>query len=85
MTRCSGGSSIVRASAGSHPAGPLRAMACRGRGGAKTHPPFDDVKETGNGDREAGHAALDTCTESTSAYVDFSGRLQRARIDGQPG
>jgi len=39
------------------------------------------VKETGNGHREAGHAALDTYTEWKSIYVDFSGRLQRAQID----
>ena len=40
---------------------------------------------TGNGHREAGHAALDTFTEWKSIYVDYSGRLQRAQIDNQPG
>ncbi len=31
--------------------------------GAETHLPFGGWKETGNGHREAGHAALDTYTE----------------------
>jgi alpha-ketoglutaric semialdehyde dehydrogenase len=53
--------------------------------GAETHLPFGGIKETGNGHREAGHAALDTYTEWKSIYVDFSGRLQRAQIDNQPG
>jgi len=51
--------------------------------GAETHLPFGGWKETGNGHREAGHAALDTYTEWKSIYVDFSGRLQRAQIDNQ--
>ncbi len=53
--------------------------------GAETHLPFGGWKETGNGHREAGHAALDTYTEWKAVYVDFSGRLQRAQIDNQPG
>ena len=53
--------------------------------GAETHLPFGGWKETGNGHREAGHAALATFTEWKSIYVDFSGRLQRAQIDNQPG
>lgn len=52
--------------------------------GAETHLPFGGTKQTGNGHREAGHAALDTYTEWKSIYVDFSGRLQRAQIDNQP-
>jgi acyl-CoA reductase-like NAD-dependent aldehyde dehydrogenase len=52
--------------------------------GAETHLPFGGWKETGNGHREAGHAALDSYTEWKSIYVDFSGRLQRAQIDNQP-
>ncbi len=56
-----------------------------GTTGAETHLPFGGWKETGNGHREAGHAALDTYTEWKAAYVDFSGRLQRAQIDNQPG
>ena len=55
-----------------------------GTTGAETHLPFGGWKETGNGHREAGHAALDTFTEWKSVYVDFSGRLQRAQIDNQP-
>jgi len=54
-----------------------------GTTGAETHLPFGGWKETGNGHREAGHAALDTFTEWKSIYVDFSGRLQRAQIDNQ--
>jgi aldehyde dehydrogenase (NAD+) len=56
-----------------------------GTTGAETHLPFGGWKETGNGHREAGHAALDTFTEWKSIYVDFSGHLQRAQIDNQPG
>ena len=56
-----------------------------GTTGAETHLPFGGWKQTGNGHREAGHAALDTYTEWKSIYVDFSGRLQRAQIDNQPG
>ncbi len=55
-----------------------------GTTGAEVHLPFGGWKDTGNGHREAGHAALDTFTEWKSIYVDFSGRLQRAQIDNQP-
>jgi len=55
-----------------------------GTTGAETHLPFGGWKDTGNGHREAGHAALDTFTEWKAIYVDFSGRLQRAQIDNQP-
>ena len=55
-----------------------------GTTGAETHLPFGGWKDTGNGHREAGHVALDTFTEWKSIYVDFSGKLQRARIDNQP-
>ena len=51
--------------------------------GAETHLPFGGTKGTGNGHREAGHAALDTYTEWKAIYVDYSGRLQRAQIDNQ--
>ena len=51
--------------------------------GAETHLPFGGMKGTGNGHREAGHAALDTFTEWKAIYVDYSGRLQRAQIDNQ--
>ncbi|MBD3558712.1 aldehyde dehydrogenase family protein, partial [Planktothrix sp. FACHB-1355] len=49
--------------------------------GAEVHLPFGGVKQTGNGHREAGTAALDVFSEWKSVYVDFSGRLQRAQID----
>jgi len=49
--------------------------------GAEVHLPFGGVKETGNGHREAGQAALDVFTEWKSIYVDYSGTLQRAQID----
>ncbi|MEW6225301.1 MAG: aldehyde dehydrogenase family protein [Chloroflexota bacterium] len=55
-----------------------------GTTGAETHLPFGGWKDTGNGHREAGHAALDTFTEWKAVYVDYSGRLQRAQIDNQP-
>ena len=44
-----------------------------GTTGAETHLPFGGWKETGNGHREAGHAALDTFTEWKSDLR----RLQR--------
>ncbi|MGE5272275.1 MAG: aldehyde dehydrogenase family protein [Verrucomicrobiota bacterium] len=49
--------------------------------GAEVHLPFGGMKETGNGHREAGQAALDVFTEWKSIYVDYSGTLQRAQID----
>ncbi len=49
--------------------------------GAEVHLPFGGTKDTGNGHREAGTAALDVFSEWKSVYVDFSGRLQRAQID----
>jgi aldehyde dehydrogenase (NAD+) len=49
--------------------------------GAEVHLPFGGTKDTGNGHREAGQAALDVFTEWKSLYVDYSGKLQRAQID----
>jgi aldehyde dehydrogenase (NAD+) len=49
--------------------------------GAEVHLPFGGTKNTGNGHREAGTAALDVFSEWKSIYVDFSGRLQKAQID----
>ena len=49
--------------------------------GAEVHLPFGGTKQTGNGHREAGQAALDVFTEWKSIYVDYSGKLQRAQID----
>src|SRR5205085_6981186 len=54
--------------------------------GAEVHLPFGGTKDTGNGHREAGQAALDVFTEWKSIYVDYSGRLQKAQIDtASPG
>jgi acyl-CoA reductase-like NAD-dependent aldehyde dehydrogenase len=52
-----------------------------GTTGAEVHLPFGGTKDTGNGHREAGQAALDVFTEWKSIYIDYSGRLQRAQID----
>jgi alpha-ketoglutaric semialdehyde dehydrogenase len=49
--------------------------------GAEVHLPFGGTKDTGNGHREAGQAALDVFTEWKSLYVDYSGCLQKAQID----
>jgi len=54
-----------------------------GTTGAEVHLPFGGMKQTGNGHREAGQAALDVFTEWKSVYVDYSGKLQRAQIDNQ--
>jgi acyl-CoA reductase-like NAD-dependent aldehyde dehydrogenase len=53
--------------------------------GAEVHLPFGGTKDTGNGHREAGQAALDVFTEWKSIYVDYSGKLQRAQIDNVEG
>jgi aldehyde dehydrogenase (NAD+) len=52
-----------------------------GTTGAEVHLPFGGTKQTGNGHREAGQAALDVFSEWKSIYVDYSGKLQRAQID----
>ena len=49
--------------------------------GAEIHLPFGGTKDTGNGHREAGTAALDTYSEWKAIYIDYSGKLQRAQID----
>jgi alpha-ketoglutaric semialdehyde dehydrogenase len=49
--------------------------------GAETHLPFGGTKQTGNGHRESGMAALDFYSEWKSIYIDYSDRLQRAQID----
>jgi aldehyde dehydrogenase (NAD+) len=49
--------------------------------GAEAHLPFGGVKNTGNGHREAGTAALDIFSEWKTVFIDTSGRLQRAQID----
>jgi aldehyde dehydrogenase (NAD+) len=47
--------------------------------GAEVHLPFGGVKNTGNGGREAGLAAIDEYTEWKTIYIDYSGRLQKAQ------
>ncbi len=49
--------------------------------GAETHLPFGGTKQTGNGHREAGTAAIDFYSEWKTIYIDYSDRLQRAQID----
>ncbi|MCI0432535.1 MAG: aldehyde dehydrogenase family protein [Gemmatimonadetes bacterium] len=49
--------------------------------GAEAHLPFGGVKKTGNGHREGGWEVYEFFSETRVAYVDFSGRLQRAQID----
>ncbi|MGA8016802.1 MAG: aldehyde dehydrogenase family protein [Candidatus Dormiibacterota bacterium] len=49
--------------------------------GAEIQLPFGGVKNTGNGNREAGSSAIDEFSEWKSIYIDYSGRLQRAQID----
>lgn len=56
-----------------------------GTTGAEIHLPFGGTKETGNGHRDSGTAALDVFTEWKSVYVDYSGKLQRAQIDTEVG
>ncbi|MCS6777542.1 MAG: aldehyde dehydrogenase family protein [Chloroherpetonaceae bacterium] len=54
--------------------------------GAEIQLPFGGVKQTGNGNREAGWTAMDYCTEWKSIYVNYSSasELIRAQIDTQP-
>ena len=49
--------------------------------GAETHLPFGGTKQTGNGHRESGDAALDFYSQWKTIYVDYSDKLQRAQID----
>lgn len=49
--------------------------------GAEMHLPFGGMKESGNGHRDLGQAALEVYTEWKTVYIDFSSRLQRAQID----
>jgi aldehyde dehydrogenase (NAD+) len=50
--------------------------------GAECHFPFGGTKQTGNGHREGGHPIYEVFTEWKTIYVDYSGRLQKAQIDG---
>ena len=49
------------------------------------HLPFGGVKDTGNGHRESGTAAIEQFTEIKTVFLDFSGTLQRAHIDEPKG
>ncbi len=49
--------------------------------GSEIHLPFGGVKDTGNGHRESGLAAIDQFTELKTVFLDDSGTLQRAHID----
>ncbi|MBX6362991.1 MAG: aldehyde dehydrogenase family protein [Gemmatimonadetes bacterium] len=49
--------------------------------GAEAHLPFGGVKQTGNGHREGGWEVYDFYSETKVAYIDYSGKLQRAQID----
>jgi aldehyde dehydrogenase (NAD+) len=53
--------------------------------GAETHLPFGGIKNTGNGHRESGIAALDFYSDWKTLYIDYSDRLQRAQIDNTIG
>ena len=48
--------------------------------GSEIQMPFGGVKNTGNGLREAGSAAIREFTETKTVFVDYSGRLQKAQI-----
>jgi acyl-CoA reductase-like NAD-dependent aldehyde dehydrogenase len=49
--------------------------------GAEVHLPFGGTKQTGNGHREAGSAAIDFYSEWKTLYLDYSDRLQRAQME----
>jgi acyl-CoA reductase-like NAD-dependent aldehyde dehydrogenase len=49
--------------------------------GAEIQLPFGGTKNTGNGHREAGTAAIEFYSEWKTLYIDYSDHLQRAQID----
>ena len=51
--------------------------------GAEVQLPFGGVKNTGNGGREAGSAAIEEFSEIKTVFVDFSAKLQKAQIDAE--
>jgi acyl-CoA reductase-like NAD-dependent aldehyde dehydrogenase len=53
--------------------------------GSEIHLPFGGVKDTGNGHRESGPAAIEQFTETKTIFLDYSGTLQRAHIDEPSG
>jgi len=52
--------------------------------GAEIPLPFGGTKRTGNGFREAGARGIEQFSQIKTAYVDHSGRLQKAQIDTHP-
>ena len=50
--------------------------------GSEVHLPFGGVKATGNGTREGGISGINEFSEAKTVYVDYSGKLQKAQIDG---
>jgi aldehyde dehydrogenase (NAD+) len=48
--------------------------------GAEVHLPFGGIKNTGIGTREAGSTAIEEFTEIKTAFIDYSGELQKAQI-----
>ena len=46
--------------------------------GSEIHLPFGGTKDTGNGHRESGTAAIEQFTETKTVFLDYSGTLQRA-------
>jgi aldehyde dehydrogenase (NAD+) len=53
--------------------------------GSEIHLPFGGTKDTGNGHRESGTAAIEQFTETKTVFLDYSGTLQRAHIDEPSG
>lgn len=47
---------------------------------AEKHLPFGGIKNTGNGGRETGTAAIEEFTEIKTVFIDYSGVLQKAQI-----
>jgi len=48
--------------------------------GSEVHLPFGGVKQSGNGHREVGKAAIDVFSELKTVYIDYSGALQNAQF-----
>jgi aldehyde dehydrogenase (NAD+) len=48
--------------------------------GGEAHLPFGGMKDTGVGQRECGHVALDFYTEIKTVYIDYTGRKRESSI-----
>lgn len=53
--------------------------------GSEIHLPFGGTRDSGNGHRESGRAAVEQFTEIKTVFLDYSGTLQRAHIDEPSG